>query len=314
MLGTIDEYRAKLTDAKRALTKKQPDFAAAFELLESIRNPEGVEEKATGAEAPTQYKDLCLLVDSSGSIMNYFKEICEAGRNALHLAFEEDGADCSVVNYSNDTLSTGWQDKHGGNDLVKTLCVSQGAGTNLNPRTVRELMEQAKGNFAAIMVTDGEFCNTHEALDALREMVEAGNKLGIVYIHDHPSGAYLDELAEFADLITYRNPSQGYIKTAVDHLARHFLKGEKMPACYNQRASKKDELRVEIHEEGVIIGGRTILYSPGFTAEVDEIMSTLFPNGTTVTVYDNISNEQMRLPLKDLHTHPHVSQMITRRQ
>lgn len=74
----------------------------------------------------------------------------------------------AVINFSFETLYSGWLFWHEKNELYRFLFTYQGGETRLDLKTLSRLAAESRGPFTAIMITDGEIENGLEAARFVR--------------------------------------------------------------------------------------------------------------------------------------------------
>lgn len=132
--------------------------------------------------APELPRDLCIMVDSSGSSQSYFPLICEGAREAFKAGLG-DGVrrNYSVANFSGQTLFSGWVPKTQYQKLEPTLTTFQGNGTKLSEAMLGYLQTHSNP-FASLIVTDGIIENLSEVLHTFRNLIDKGNKVDWIYL------------------------------------------------------------------------------------------------------------------------------------
>jgi hypothetical protein len=139
---------------------------------------------------------LLLLVDSSGSMRfnplapapeqrgNYDIVLTACWGIFRHIEGQRvaDRVQAHALNFSSRTDSSGWTPCSDLIPVKRTLAIYQGQGTRLDVRVLQRAVETSPGPFLAIAITDGGLAHTDLALAALREMVEAGNRLVLLHI------------------------------------------------------------------------------------------------------------------------------------
>lgn len=138
--------------------------------------------------------DLAFIIDSSGSMdwepysgKGKFDLLLRAIYSALRW-IEEEGVGCylnyAVVNFSDQTLFSGWHSWYRLDRVKEVLFTYQGGLTQLDGKTVHRLIREAPRQFAALMVTDGELepTNAAEVVAEVSHLFQMGHQLSLVQI------------------------------------------------------------------------------------------------------------------------------------
>lgn len=138
--------------------------------LQLVQSEVNIEVPLTSLPGRGFLPDLAFLVDSSGSmtydphsgkgeydlvlrtIFGVFQWLRDQGM-ASYLRY-------AVLNFSTTTLYSGWQEWHNRQALFETLFHYQGAGTMVDIRKATRMVQESRGSFVAILITDGEVENS----------------------------------------------------------------------------------------------------------------------------------------------------------
>jgi hypothetical protein len=236
----IKSRRANLTEASKAL--KRNDYEKVYDLL------------TNGGPKDGDIKDLCLIIDDSGSVgdeaFGFFKY------GAIYSIQEgpDDGKYC-IMRFSNETKSTGWVAKSDKpwQSLPET---GDGSGSILYPGAAKDALEgpRKSSKHGIIMATDGELSNAEEADSFLRKCVEAGHKLCVVYLDNcnwvesgTDSRSVIEPmfaaLAEVADVYVVKTGKEA--REMMKVYSAHLLKGAEKPegAYEAKKIDKADVVR-----------------------------------------------------------------------
>ena len=140
----------------------------------------------------TSLRDLCFLVDSSGS-MYWFPDKGEGPYDLLlrtvYSVFNylEDIGKASVlrygaINFSNQSIWSGWKTKNELEEVKKVLFAHQCGGTTLEPSAIASMYTTAKDKFHAVMITDGAISNADSVLKEVQAVLQQGNSFTLVQI------------------------------------------------------------------------------------------------------------------------------------
>ncbi len=156
---------------------------------------------------PSVYDNLCIILDTSGSIVFNGHEKSEnykAMKKGTQQAFEAgigDGKrrDYAVINFSAGTISSGWIPKSKSNKLGSTINKVFAGGSKLNTDTLDKLSSEHE-TFSLIMITDGWIGNGAEVISKLKRLYDQGCDINIVYIPN--SQTIPDEIIEMNEFAT----------------------------------------------------------------------------------------------------------------
>lgn len=181
-----------------------------------------------GTEEGKIFFDLALILDSSGSMGSVYKpdhpySILVTAVYSLFHYLSTSNKDIymnyCIVNFSSQNWYSGWHD----HSVIKMLrrefiLKQQGGGTSLKGITVKKMLREAKGQFLAIMVTDGALKTPEEPARAISDLVLQGNKFCLIKI-----GEYGDE---FTKLVKKAGADVHIINKASDLSGLILKKGE----------------------------------------------------------------------------------------
>ena len=164
--------------------------------------------------------DVAMIVDSSGSMeANLFEgdgpydmllranysllNWIERTGKAYHMNF-------AVVNYSNSTYYSGWQDYRNLDEVKKHLLYFQNHLTHIDSEKLDQMNREKNSNFLAILTTDGGFQNPEPVIESLQYMVKDGNALSIIYVNHKKQGEnsryFFNEMETYAEVHEIENP------------------------------------------------------------------------------------------------------------
>ncbi len=154
-------------------------------------------------------RDLCLMIDSSGSIdCELFKAIGEGSREAFKAGLGDgQRRDYAAVNFSDKTLFSGWVPKTHLEKLESVIDVYQQGGTHLDPKTIMQLSQRDE-RFATLMITDGMMQNPNEVIPVLQEMTRRGNIMGVIYVGRDGVPKMFEEMKDFADVFHIKDKNE----------------------------------------------------------------------------------------------------------
>ncbi|MBI4095834.1 MAG: VWA domain-containing protein [DPANN group archaeon] len=134
-------------------------------------------------------RDLCLMVDSSGSVE---EEIFEAVKSVVPTLFQMANVQkrrFGVLTFSDKTQFSGWLTSYNPRLLGRVL-QWQGMGSELNT-TILAGLESKNRNYDAVMLTDGQILNMDKVVATFYASAMRGNRIGIFNIeHTIPWGVF----------------------------------------------------------------------------------------------------------------------------
>jgi hypothetical protein len=145
-------------------------------------------------EEAGQYEDLLLLIDFSGSMTWNGKaldgskyDLCLRSAYATVKFLEDSGKapfmQYALLQFSDRTNWTGWKEYKDLDELKDTLLSEHGgSATLLDPAAVERAGAESRGNFLALLITDGQIQNAQEALEACTELIRKGNDVALINI------------------------------------------------------------------------------------------------------------------------------------
>lgn len=182
------------------------------------------------------YKDLLLLVDTSGS-MEPLQEAIKLGAKYAFDVGQEDELNrrYAVITFSEATRTSKWISKTESERLEERLEDLLGTpytgGSEISMNLLRRMDE---GRYAMLMITDigiGNVGDLFELREFFRNSVEKGNRVGAIFMGG--ASPSMEAMKEFADV--YELPSKPTFKTQynlvglMEKYARFVLRGERKP-------------------------------------------------------------------------------------
>lgn len=151
-----------------------------------------IETQVGYAKGSSMLPDLAFCIDSSGSMgfdphagkgeydlllraVFGALQFLERNQIALYLRF-------SVVNFSDETLFSGWRDWGGRERLYQTLFEYQGGRTRLDISQLDRMRQESRGPFALILITDGEIDEWPDVLQHIEKQCQPPKGLILIQI------------------------------------------------------------------------------------------------------------------------------------
>jgi hypothetical protein len=193
-VGYLDSEKASLTD----ILSHPIDWFRTRPVEPNRQNPFGLQfYKRVG---PLEISALCggnptphliLACDSSGSMTfphigsGMYHIVLMAAYGMFRHIRESARADSIKVhglNFSNCTLSSGWQPCSNLEKVKRTIATYQGGNTALDVRILRDAVATKPGRFLAAIITDGIIGNTPDVLKVFGEIVEGDDEVVLLHI------------------------------------------------------------------------------------------------------------------------------------
>ncbi len=169
-------------------------------------------------QAPKRaYKDLCLIIDSSGSIpLEAFRGAIRAIPIIYYIAEAKRGQ-VAVINFSDETRSSGWMASPF--DVSPDVLIYRGFGSSFDAGVLNKLA-RARKPFAMLMVTDEAIVNYSNVVPVLKRMVSKGNALGVLNLGDGSNGL----MQGLADIRSVPMTEDGVMRGVIEYTCTMLLK------------------------------------------------------------------------------------------
>jgi len=157
-----------------------------------FRNTLPIEDQTDLGGSKGGLPDICFILDSSGS-MNWTRDgrsgeydlaLCTI-YSVIDYVVKNDKAfymNFSAINFSGGTNFTGWHDFYNLNKVKEELFNYQGQGTYLEASKLRQVYQNAKDKFIAIMVTDGDISNSDQIVAEVNQMKRQGHEFSLIQV------------------------------------------------------------------------------------------------------------------------------------
>lgn len=162
--------------------------------------------------------DIALIADSSRSMIADLKkgdkkpyDLLLRGKWALFNWLKRTGKgyhmNFASINFSNQTCFSGWHPYEELDQVKKHLLRFQNGGTYLNSKIIKELYENRRDPFLAILTTDGELEKPKNTINELKNLVDKGNYLALISIQTQTrQDCLVKELRDYADIHVINDP------------------------------------------------------------------------------------------------------------